>query len=107
VALTIEFIRKSVAAGEYELSLHADEERLDEVLTVVDLEEALRAAELLEDYPEDPRGHSCLVLGYAKGRPLHAVCGLTKQGKLILITVCRPTMPKWKDERTRSLYRTL
>jgi hypothetical protein len=106
VALTIEFIRKSVAAREYELSLHADEERLDEGLTVGDLEEALRAAEPLEDYPGDPRGHSCLVLGYAKGRPLHVVCGLTKQDKLILITVYRPTMPKWKDERTRSPYRT-
>lgn len=102
MALTIEFIQQSAALGAYELSLHADEERLEEGLTVNDLEEGLRSAELLEDYPDDPRRHSCLILGYAERQPVHVVCGLTKQDKLILITVYRPTMPKWKDERTRN-----
>ena len=68
--------------------------------------EARRTEELprstLEDYPNDPRGHSCLVLGYVRGRPVHVVCGLTKQGKVILITVYVPAMPKWKDEHTRN-----
>ncbi|MBI4551633.1 MAG: DUF4258 domain-containing protein [Candidatus Latescibacteria bacterium] len=100
--LTIEFIQQSTASGFYEISLHADEERLDEGLTVDDLEEVVKSVELLEDYPDDPRGHSCLVLGYIDRRPVHVVCGLTKQDKLILITVYRPTMPKWKDERTRN-----
>ncbi|MBI3952060.1 MAG: DUF4258 domain-containing protein [Acidobacteria bacterium] len=102
MTLTIEFIRQSAALGRYELSLHADDERLEEGLTVNHIEETLRSAELLEDYPDDPRGHSCLVLGYAGGQPVHLVCGLTKQGRLIIITVYRPTMPKWKDERTRN-----
>lgn len=31
--------------------------------------------ELIEDYPDDPRGHSCLLLGYGEeGRPIHVVC---------------------------------
>jgi len=100
--LTVEFIRLSVAPGAYELSLHADDERLNDALTMADLEEVLRAPELLEDYPDDPRGHSCLVLGYASGQPVHVVCGMTRQHKLFLITVYRPKMPKWRDERTRN-----
>jgi hypothetical protein len=100
--LTIEFIRQNAAAGAYEFSLHADDERLDDALTVADVETALRAAELLEDYPDDPRGHSCLVLGYTGGDPVHVVCGLTRQQRLFLITVYRPRMPKWRDERTRN-----
>jgi len=82
--------------------LHADDERLQDGLTITELEEALASAEVLEDYPDDPRGPSCLGLGFASGQPLHIVCGLTRQGTLILITVYRPLMPKWRDERTRS-----
>ena len=55
----------------------------------------------LEDYPDDPRGHSCLVLGHTGGQPVHVVCGLTRQGRLLLITVHRPLPPKWRDARTR------
>jgi hypothetical protein len=100
--LTIDFIRQSVLVGNYEISLHADEERLEDALTIQELEQALGSAQLLEDYPEDPRGHSCLVLGFSKGQPVHFVCGRTRQGKLILVTVYRPRMPKWKDERNRN-----
>lgn len=95
------FIRQAVQRGEYELSLHADEERLNDHLTIEDIEEALRSCEILEQYPDDPRGRSCLVLGFSGGRPVHVVCGKTRQEKLFLVTVYIPTEPKWKDPRTR------
>ena len=100
--LTVEFIRESVANGDYEISLHADEERLAEALTVEQIEDVLKQAELLEDYPEDRRGHSCLVLGYSASQPVHVVCGRTRSGRLIVITIYTPSMPKWVDERTRN-----
>ena len=100
--LSVEFIRDSVGSGAYGLSVHADDERLADGLTVREVEEALVSAELLEDYPDDPRGHSCLVLGYTGGQPVHVVCGLSRQGRAIVITVYRPRLPKWKDERTRN-----
>ena len=99
--LTSEFIRRQATAGDYELSLHADEERLAEGLTIEQLEEVLTGAELIEDYPDDPRGASCLVLGTSAGRSFHVVCGLTRQGRLLVITVYEPTLPKWLDPRTR------
>jgi hypothetical protein len=102
VSLTVKFIKQSIINGGYELSLHADEERLAEGLTIVEIENALQSLELLEDYPNDPRGRSCLVLGYAETQPVHVVCGLTKQQKLLIITVYLPCLPEWEDERTRS-----
>ncbi len=97
------FIRQAVQLGDYELSLHADEERLNDHLTIEEIEEVLRSCEILEQYPEDPRGESCLVLGFCGGRPIHIVCGKTRQAKLFLITVYIPNEPKWKDPKTRRL----
>ena len=100
--LSVEFIRESVSSEAYELSLHADDERLADGLTVREVEEVLASAELLEDYPDDPRGRSCLVLGRTGRKSVHVVCGLTRQGRLLVITVYRPSLPKWKDARTRN-----
>lgn len=96
------FIRDEVAAQIYEISLHADDERLAEHLTVAEIEAALMTCEILEEYPEDPRGSSCLALGFTPGgRPVHLVCGRNKRGHLVWITVYVPTTPKWRDARTR------
>lgn len=36
-----------------------------------EIERVVLQGELIEDYPEDPRGHSCLLLGFGdEGRPL-------------------------------------
>ena len=36
----------------------------------------LENAVIIEDYPDDKYGPSCLILGYTKnGRPLHIQCG--------------------------------
>lgn len=102
-SIGIEFIQGAVQNGDYELSLHADDERIADGLTVEQIEIALSKCELLEDYSDDPRGHSCLVLGFVEDdRPIHAVCGKTRQAKLILITVYIPSEPKWSDPRTRT-----
>jgi hypothetical protein len=63
--------------------------------------EALIECESLENYPNDPRGPSCVVLGYAEGRPIHIVCGRAKNDWLLIITVYIPKPPQWLDPRTR------
>ncbi len=58
---------------------------------------------IVEKYPDDPRGESCLVLGYTpEGKAVHVVCEKNRNGHLILITVYIPSMPKWKDPLTRN-----
>ena len=35
----------------------------------------IELGDLVEDYPDDSRGHSCLMLGFGGGgRPIHVVC---------------------------------
>ena len=103
MSLMIKFIKSQVKSNNYELTLHADDERIDEDLNYVELEEALVNGEILEDYPTDPRGASCLIVGYTKSKkPIHIVCGKTNLGGLLLITVYIPKMPKWLDPKTRN-----
>ena len=67
-----------------------------EVRHVVDM------GEVIEDYPEDPRGHSCLLLGEGTdNRPLHVVCA-PKAEYLAIITAYLPSRDQWEDDmRTR------
>jgi hypothetical protein len=73
--MDINEIRLYVSQGKYEFSIHAQRERLEEDLDIFDIEEALKESELLEEYPDDPRGWSCLVLGYSGGKSVHMVLG--------------------------------
>jgi hypothetical protein len=57
---------------------------------------------LVENYPEDVRGHSCLMLGWGEGdRPLHVVCA-PKADYLAVITTYLPSSTQWEpDWQTR------
>ena len=67
-----------------------------------DLVAALGDGEVLENYPDDPRGPSALILGHTDaGRPVHAVCAFDPSGTLLIITTYEPERPRWVDERTR------
>jgi hypothetical protein len=87
----------------YRLSLHAERERDADCIEVSELEEALLSEhlELIEDYPEDPRGHSRLLLGFTRtATPIHAVCS-EHEAVLVIITVYRPDPKLWQDYRVR------
>ena len=74
------------------LSRHAERERQADMIYVTELEEALKSCEILEDYPNHPRGPSRLVLGFAGPRPLHAVCSIGGEPEeLLLITMYDPS----------------
>jgi hypothetical protein len=50
----------------------------------------------------DPRGHSCLALGFTeKRKPIHILCGLREGEVLIIITVYRPDPKEWVDGEKR------
>lgn len=61
----IEFIRRAVALNRYEISQHAERERRNDGLSLADIENAVRIGEVIEEYPDDPRGARCLVFGRA------------------------------------------
>lgn len=61
--IELDWIREQVQIEKYEFSEHAEQERQADRIPIADVEHALLDAEILEDYPDDPRGSSCLVLG--------------------------------------------
>jgi hypothetical protein len=100
--MDIKDIREKVERDEYEISFHAEKERYAEDISIEELQSAILSGEILEDYPNDPRGPSCLILGYSQDRPIHVVCGGTPINWVRIITIYRPDLPKWIDERTRA-----
>lgn len=95
-------VRDKIRKGEYEISVHAEKERYAEDIMIHDIETAVCNGEILEDYPDDQRGPSCLILGYSENRPIHLVCGYTPMEWVRIITVYLPKLPKWLNERTRA-----
>ncbi|MFH1076879.1 MAG: DUF4258 domain-containing protein [Pseudomonadota bacterium] len=94
-------IRRLVWRRQYEFSMHAEKERQLDMISVSEIEEALRNCDIIEMYPDDPRGESCLVAGYCGSRPVHAVCTVqTNPEELLLITVYDPSKrpDKWTED---------
>jgi hypothetical protein len=71
------------------------------MITPSEVEVVVLQGELLEDYPQDPRGHSCLLLGFGDGnRPVHVVCS-PKDEYLAIITAYLPDPVQWSDDFRR------
>jgi hypothetical protein len=100
--MDIEEIKEKTKLDKYEISFHAEKERYAEDITISDLETAIYNGEILEDYPNDSRGPSCLVLGYSQNQPIHIICGCALMKWIRIITVYIPKLPKWINERTRA-----
>lgn len=76
--------------------------RSDRMITAREVQSVVASGELIEDYANDPRGHSCLLLGFGdEGRPLHVVCS-PKEDFLAIITAYLPDPNQWSsDFKTR------
>ena len=90
-----------IEKDEFILSQHAHEERQAESICVDDIKVAILGGEVIENYPDDKRGKSCLILGYSNVRPIHIVCGKATIGWLKIITVYIPKPPKWLTPKQR------
>ena len=98
----MEIIRNAVLQGKWFMSHHARVRAGQRRIGDPDVIVALLQGQILEDYPEDSRGHSCLVLGYTPDkRAIHIVCAQDPGGSLVIITVYEPEPPAWVDEKTR------
>jgi hypothetical protein len=71
--------------------------RIDRMISTGEVRKVIKKGELIENYPEDVRGHSCLILGYGNNhRPIHVVCS-PKEDYLAVITAYLPNTQEWED----------
>ena len=90
-ARVIEAIRTVVAKGEFEVSRHALERMLVRHIALSDVVEAIANAEVIEDYPDDKYGPSCLLLGFTRsGRAIHVQVSHPSRVPLKIVTIYGP-----------------
>jgi hypothetical protein len=73
----------------------------DRMITPAEVEQIVISGEVIEDYPQDSRGPSCLLLGVEEGgRSLHVVCS-PKDDYLAIITAYVPDPEQWSADFRR------
>jgi hypothetical protein len=98
----IDDIRKKFAASQFEFSRHALDQSLRRGITVLEVRQAVASGEVIEDYPNDKYGPSCLLFGRTdKTRPLHIQCSYPSRPLIKIVTLYEPNPDEWDDFRKR------
>lgn len=98
---TLDSIRRLSSEGKIKVSEHGYDELAADGLTVQEILVGLNSAELVEDYPDYPKGPCVLVLQYGEGgRPVHAVWGIPRgrSEPAVLVTAYRPEPARWETD---------
>ena len=98
----IDEIRNKIAASQFEYSRHAVDQSLLRHITIQEVREAIAVADVIEDYPHDKYGPSCLILGFTSAqRPLHLQCSYPSRPLVKIITLYEPDPDLWINFKTR------
>jgi hypothetical protein len=72
--------------------------RTERMITPAEVRNVITRGTVIENYPDDPRGPSCLLLGTGiEDRPIHVVCS-PKPDFLAIITAYLPDQHEWSDD---------
>lgn len=71
--------------------------RPERMITPEEIKNAIFNGEIIEEYPDDTRGESCLVLHVEKSRTIHVVCS-PKDDYLAIITAYIPAPEQWSAD---------
>jgi len=84
-------------------SRHAIERMFARGISELDVLNALRHGQLVEEYPDDKPYPSMLLLGWRDNQPIHIVAARDNENNTcIVITAYRPDSAHWgKDFKTR------
>jgi hypothetical protein len=97
--LDLNMISECIRTGRYSITAHGYEELDNDNITIEKLEIAVGSdePEIIEDYPDDPRGASCLILGWCKpDLPIHVCIGISNNEPEV-ITAYRPSPIKFRS----------
>lgn len=98
----IEEIQSKIRASQFEFTKHAVDQSILRHITIEEVEQALISGEIIEDYPDDKYGPSCLILGLTRtGRPLHVQCSYPSRPLIKIITAYEPDPAHWVEFKVR------
>lgn len=98
----IDEIIGKIRDGLYEYSQHAVDQSIMRVISTKEIREAFERGKIIEDYPDDKYGPSCLIYGNTTdGRPIHVQCSYPSRPLVKIITVYEPDSAYWIDFEIR------
>jgi len=98
----IDHLRSKIATNQFEFTRHALDQSILRNIVLQELRDAIENGEVIEDYPEDKYGPSCVVFGMTKsGRPIHIQCSHPSREVIKIITLYQPDPEEWTDYRIR------
>lgn len=89
----IDHIREKIRLRQYDMSAHAMEEMAEDLLTILDIEEAVLSGHIIRIERDDPRGTKFIVVGTALDRQtsVGVVGRFANNGRYLIITVYEVT----------------
>jgi hypothetical protein len=98
----IEALRQKFSANRFEFSQHAVDASMVRRISVEEIRQVVANCKVIEDYPEDKYGPSCLLYGRTlSGRPIHIHCSHPTRDPVKIITVYQPDPDSWTDFSAR------
>ncbi len=98
----IEEILEKIKQDKFEFSQHALDRTIIRRITVQEIREAMANGEIIEDYPDDKYGPSCLIFGSTlANRALHIQCSYPSRPLVKIITLYEPDPKRWLDLKVR------
>lgn len=95
-------IRRKFAEEQFEFSKHAVDQSILRQIRVQEIREAIANGQVIEDYPEDKYGPSCLICGLTQAqRPIHVQCSYPSRSLIKIVTVYEPNSQRWNDDFTQ------
>ncbi len=96
-----QLLQQEFANQNYLFTSHASDRAAQRGILSHEIEEAITNGEIIEDYPDDKYGPSCLIMGETdSGRMLHIQVSYAPGVKII--TVYEPSSDEWEaDMKTR------
>jgi hypothetical protein len=95
-SLDMNAVREVMAARNYLFTEHGSDRAVERDITCREVEETVASGEIIEDYPDDKYGPSCLIMGVtSSGRVLHVHISYPPTVKII--TVYEPSSDEWED----------
>jgi hypothetical protein len=101
---SIEAIQEKIEQNDFELSKHAVDQSIIRGIRIAEIKEAIAQGKVIEDYPNDKYGASCLITGFtAANRPLHIQCSYPSRPLIKIITIYQPNRDRWNKNFTQRI----